>query len=210
MHSLQQLISSPTHLLPNSSSCINLIFTDQPDLVVDSGVYSAFHVKRHHQSIHCKFNLMIVYPPAHKRLVWDFKRTNTDAIINSINQVDWEILFFNENMYQQFNIFNKTLMNDSSNCIPNKYITCTDKDPHWMTIYLKYKIHCKNSLYLKYLKHGKKNCEYNELQKSSEEVSEVSAIFKIKELYHVGLEKLNKPKASRKTYWAIMETFYGN
>ena len=45
---------------------------------------------------------MIVYPPAHKRLVWDFKRTNTDAIINSINQADWEILFFNENMYQQF------------------------------------------------------------------------------------------------------------
>lgn len=66
-------------------------------------------------------------------------------------------------------------------------------------------IHCKNSLHLKYLKHGKKDCEYNELQKSSEEVSE--AIFKIKELYHVFLEKLNKPKASRKTYWAIMKTF---
>ena len=77
-----------------------------------------------------------------------------------------------------------------------------------MTIYLKYKIHCENSFYLKYLKHGKKNCEYNVLQKSSEEVSE--AIFKIKELYRVCLEKLNKRKASRKTYWAIMKTFHGN
>ena len=29
MHGLQQLISDPTHLLPNSSSCIYLTFTDQ-------------------------------------------------------------------------------------------------------------------------------------------------------------------------------------
>ena len=31
MHGLQQLISDPTHLLPNSSSCTDLIFTDQPN-----------------------------------------------------------------------------------------------------------------------------------------------------------------------------------
>ena len=29
MHGLQQLVSDPTHLLPNSSSCIDLISTDQ-------------------------------------------------------------------------------------------------------------------------------------------------------------------------------------
>ena len=36
---------------------------------------------------------MIVYPPTYERLVWDYKRANTDAIINSINEVDWEFLF---------------------------------------------------------------------------------------------------------------------
>ena len=34
MHGLHQLISDPTDLLPNSSSCIDLIFTDQPNLPV--------------------------------------------------------------------------------------------------------------------------------------------------------------------------------
>ena len=47
-----------------------------------------------------------------------------------------------------------------SNFIPNKYVTFNDKDPPWMTNYLKYNIHCKKSLYLKYLKHGKRNCDY--------------------------------------------------
>ena len=30
-HGLHQLISQPTHILANSSSCIELIFTDQPN-----------------------------------------------------------------------------------------------------------------------------------------------------------------------------------
>ena len=155
MHCLQQLISDPFHFLHNSSPCINLIFTDQPNIAVDSGVHPSLHVKSHHQIIHCKFNLMIVYPPPYKPLLWDYKRANTDAIINSINQVDWEFLFFNKNVHQQVNIFNITLMIIFSNFIPNKYVTFNDKDPPWMTNYLKYKIYRKKSLYLKYLKYGK-------------------------------------------------------
>ena len=86
MHGLQQLISDRTHLLPNSS-CIDIIFTDQPNLAVNSGIHLSLHVKYHHQIIQCKSNLMIVYPP-YECLVWDYKRVNTDAIISSINQVD--------------------------------------------------------------------------------------------------------------------------
>ena len=51
-------------------------------------------------------------------------------------------------------------------------VTFNKKDPPWMTNYLKYKICCKKGLYLKYLKHGKKNSDYIELQRSIEEVSE--------------------------------------
>ena len=69
VHGLQQLISEPTHLLPNSLSCIDLIFTDQPNLVVDSGVHPSLHPNCHHQIIFCKFNLMIKYPPPYERLV---------------------------------------------------------------------------------------------------------------------------------------------
>ena len=41
VHRLQQLISEPTHLLPNSLSCIDLIFTDQLKLVVNSSSFLA-------------------------------------------------------------------------------------------------------------------------------------------------------------------------
>ena len=48
---LQQLITQPTHLLANSSSCIDLIFTDQRSLIVDSGIHPSLHPNCHHQSV---------------------------------------------------------------------------------------------------------------------------------------------------------------
>ena len=89
----QQLISDPTHLLPNSSSCTDLTFTDQPNLAVNSGVHHSLDVTCHHQTILCKFNLMTVHPPPYEHLVWDYKKANTDAIIYSINQVVGNFFF---------------------------------------------------------------------------------------------------------------------
>ena len=95
-HGLQQLISDPTHLLPNLPSCIDLIFTDQPNLAVNrGGVFISLHMKCHNQIIHCKFNLMIMYPPPYECLVWDYKRATTDII----NQVDWGFPFFSKRMF---------------------------------------------------------------------------------------------------------------
>ena len=65
------------NLLPNSSSSFDLIFTDQSNLAVNIGIHPSFHVKCNHQIIHCKFNLMIVYPSPYKRLVCDYKRCIT-------------------------------------------------------------------------------------------------------------------------------------
>ena len=42
---------------------------------------------------------MIVCPPPYERLGWDYRRASTDAIINSISQVDWEFLNFSIRMF---------------------------------------------------------------------------------------------------------------
>ena len=43
-----QLIQDPTHILGHSSSCIDLLFTDQPNLSVNSGVHASLHPNCHH------------------------------------------------------------------------------------------------------------------------------------------------------------------
>ena len=55
-----QLINEPTHIQANSSSCIDLIFTDQPNLSVNSGVHSSLRPNCHHQIVHSSFNLIFI------------------------------------------------------------------------------------------------------------------------------------------------------
>ena len=52
----EQVITDPTHILKSSSSCIDLIFTSQPNLIMNSGVHSSLHSNCHHQIIHAKFS----------------------------------------------------------------------------------------------------------------------------------------------------------
>ena len=71
-NAFHQLISEPTRILQNSLSSIDLIFTDEPSLAVDSRFHPTLHENCHHQITYCKFNFKTEYPPPHERLVWDF------------------------------------------------------------------------------------------------------------------------------------------
>ena len=41
---LYQVINKPTHISENSSSCIDLIFTSQPNLITESGVHHRYTI----------------------------------------------------------------------------------------------------------------------------------------------------------------------
>ena len=136
----KQLISDATHILPQSLSCIDLIFTDQPNYVIDSGTNPFLNQNCHHQITFCKLNLKVEYPPPHLRLVWNFKKSNNGAVKRAIELVNWNFLFSHSNVHEQVVIFNQTLMNIFSNYISNKLIAVDDKDPPWMNEYIKKKI----------------------------------------------------------------------
>ena len=77
-------------------------------------------------------NLKTEYTLPYQRLVWNFKKSNNDAIKRAIELVNWNFLFLHKNVHEQVVIFNQTLMNIFSNYTPSKLITVDDKDPPWM------------------------------------------------------------------------------
>ena len=79
-YGIHQLITDPTHILPQFSSWIDLIFIDQPNLVIDSGVHSSLHVNCHHQITFCKLTLKIVFHPPYEHLVWNYKKAGVTEI----------------------------------------------------------------------------------------------------------------------------------
>ena len=92
-------------------SCIDLIFTDQPNLSVNSGVHAVLRPNCHHQIVHSSFNLNILYPPPHQRLVWDYKKVNSKNIRKAIDSVNWERLFDQLDINAQVAAFNETILN---------------------------------------------------------------------------------------------------
>ena len=80
LYGLNQLITEPTHILEHSSSCIDLIFTKQPNFIRDSGIHPTLHPKCHRQIIYSKLNLKIEYPPPYTREICDYNRAETDLI----------------------------------------------------------------------------------------------------------------------------------
>ena len=80
LYGMKQVITEPTHILENSFSCIDLIFSNQTNIITDSGVYPTLHSNCHHQIVYSKLNLKIEYPPPYTRKIWDYNRSETDLI----------------------------------------------------------------------------------------------------------------------------------
>ena len=204
-----QIINEPTHIQTNSSSCIDLIFTDQPSLSVNSGVHSSLHPNCHHQIVYSTFNLNVYYPPPYQRLVWDYKKADEKSIRKALDSVNWERLFDSKDIESQVITLNETILNVFRNYVPNKYITIDDKDPVWMNETIKSKIKTKNKLYKQYIKNGRFESDFVFIENLITEINDLITL--TKELYYEKLaKKLNDPFLQAKTYWSILKTFYND
>ena len=123
------MINKPTHILESFSSCIDLIFTSQPNLITEPGVHPSLHPNSHHQIIFAKFNLEIHYPTPYFRHVWHYQDAKTDLIRPAIDMFDWDRAFVNTNFNEKVFILNKTILNILSNFIPHETLTVDDKEP---------------------------------------------------------------------------------
>ena len=120
---LHQEINESTHILNNSSSCIDLIF----NLLTESGVRAFLHPNCHHQIIFAKFNLDIVYPPPYEREIWHYQKANIDLINRAINSFDWEKAF--SNIDKMVSIFNQAIIHPWMNKQIKKLIH--EKEKHF-------------------------------------------------------------------------------
>ena len=106
---LQQIIKEPTHFIGNSSSCIEMIFTTQSNLIMEPGIYFLVHANSHHHITLAKFNLKIHNPPPNEREVWHYQKANVDQIRQAISKFPWNNRFPNINVNEQVQLFTQTI-----------------------------------------------------------------------------------------------------
>ena len=82
---LSQIITEATHILESSSSCIDLIFTTQPNLAVESGVHPSLHpnIQNVTNKLYSK-NLIYKYITHHH--THEKSGTKSKQILNSLDR----------------------------------------------------------------------------------------------------------------------------
>ena len=144
-HGLKQLVNQPTHITDTSSSCIDLIVTDQPNLFLECDIHPSLHSNCHHQINFVTLNVQCPPPPPHPRRIWHYGRADLNYINKSICDYDWDSsLDACPNIDMQVELFNSVLNNIFTNFIPFDDIIVKPKDPPWFTknikvFYNKYK-----------------------------------------------------------------------
>ena len=88
-YGLHQLTQGQMQIINSSSSFIELMFTSQSNLVMESGAHSSLHPNCHDQVVITKFNLSILYPRPYKRIVWFYEKADAELIGRAINEFDW-------------------------------------------------------------------------------------------------------------------------
>ena len=90
-----------------------------------------------------------------------------------------------------------------SEFIPNKTITCDNRDPPWMTTSLKSAIKRKHRVYNKYVKSGRKPDDWEYVRTIRNQTS--SKITQAKDEYFSSLgRKLSDPTHGTKSYWTTL------
>ena len=114
-------------------TCIDLIFTSQPNLITDSGVHPSLFETCHHQIIFAKIDLKFYLPPSYEREVWCYNQAKVEQINRAISLFDWHGALSPLDVNEQVELFNETLLNIFRNFIPNKIIKQSSKDPPWIS-----------------------------------------------------------------------------
>ena len=155
-NNLEELISEPTHIRDDGSqSCIDLIFTDQKYAFTDVQVIPHSEAQSKHLIVHGKINFSVPCPPPYRRKVWNYDRANPTKISADWNSVDWDNSFLNRDINEMASIFSEKFMLIMSENIPNRIVTCNDKDAPWINSEVKSAIRRNYRVYRKWVLRGR-------------------------------------------------------
>ena len=117
-----QLINGPANCEPNKNpSCIDLLVTDQPNLVLESGTSTSLDPYCHHQITYCRSNFKIPPPLPLKGKIWLYDRANVNLIRSCISNFPWERhLSSNLDTNWQVQPFTETILNIMSTFVPTR------------------------------------------------------------------------------------------
>ena len=133
------MIKEPTRYVGDTTTLLDLIFTDSPHLCYQSGVSSPLP-NLDYCTIHCSLNISTYKTKAFKRTVWDYKATNINEMNESLNSAPWDTAYALYDDIDEILSYNNNSLIESTcrEFFLNKTVTIRTNDKPWMSNEVRY------------------------------------------------------------------------
>ena len=151
--------------------CIDLTITDQHSYVVETGVSPSLDNQCQNQIIFGKWNIVNPLPPPYRRTIWEYPKANVASVRYLLSRYNWYDCFHNlgcDEMVEKFYGILKSILYE---CVPNKVIKCSDKDPPWIPYEVKHAIKRKHRIYTNFVLRRRKVDDWSYLKEGQESTS---------------------------------------
>ena len=201
-----QLIKEPTFYSNNYQSLLDLIITDSPGYINDSGVAHPIGDPSHCY-IHCKLSITYSKDKAYEREIWKYNQANFDGLNNALSQCPWNVLDMYDDVDDMVDYFSQIFKKTCKEFIPNKIIKIRPCDKKWFTPEIRYKLKQRNKWH-KRLKRC--NSDQNQAMFKQKRAEANVAMMTAKAQYYETIKnRLCSPNVDKKEYWHLLSMLYG-
>ncbi len=205
---MYQLIREPTHFTNHSAYLLDLIITDAPGFIRNTGVLPLMG-NLGHTPIYGILNLNSKCQNSIKKTVWHYNNADTEGLNEHLLSINWEdLLGSRHDINEKVKYFTKCFVEASKSYIPVRSITIRSKDKPYITGHVKRLISIRNrwcGVYNRTKKPVHRMIRNIFRSRVKNEMSRLKA-----EYYEKQKSQLNDPKLSVKKYWSIVKSIYGN
>ena len=203
-NNLEQIVNQPTYVMNNQSTLIDLVATDQPNLVLQNEVLPSPDPLCHHRVNLVRMNLKCTVPDPTTRYVFHYPRADEESLQRSLYQFDWHTFLEGKHPDEKLDLVSESIMNAAKNYIPGENKTFYPKDPPWLT-------HTSKNLYNKYrrkfkgyIRRGSPLTEKPYIDSLKQDFAET--VKKEKENYMKNLgAQVSDPRTGQKKYWTVLK-----
>jgi hypothetical protein len=135
-NNLHQMINEPTHIKDTSTSLLDLIITDSPAYMLNTGTWTPIG-DPYHSTIFCRFQFLIKRNPKYKREIWKYDQCDFVALNEELSNAPWNVLDTFDDVNDAVDYFMTLFLNICRKHITIKTVTVNPKDKPWFNDHVK-------------------------------------------------------------------------
>ena len=112
-------------------------------------------------------------PPPYKRTVWEYDKANINIINHDLSSINWYEMFGGLDVNQAVDLFTTLFLSVIARHVPNRKITCSDRDAPWITDDVKKAIKSKHRVYHRYATRGRKPEDWTPVKQAKNDATKM-------------------------------------